>query len=334
MTRAVKAALAFAVLAFTHAAAAHEVRPAYLEIDQSAAGTYRVIWKQPTMGDVAIHLAPRLSNGWLDHAPADQYAAADSLIRIWDIADAGAAPLAGQTIRIEGLENTITDVYVRIRLLNGPGVDTMLRPESPQLIVAPGTAVSKASFLLLGMQHILTGPDHLLFVLGLLLLVSDGWSLLKTVSAFTLAHSMTLAAATFGLITPSVPLLNALIALSILFLALEILRARRGRTSLTIRHPWVVAFSFGLLHGMGFASGLNSLGLDRSALLSALILFNVGVEIGQLAFIALILGLRRAFLVLEIAWPKPLALAPTYLIGVLGAAWTIRYSALLFGVLL
>jgi hypothetical protein len=169
--------------------------------------------------------------------------------------------------------------------------------------------------------------------LGLLLIVRDRWMLLKTVSSFTLAHSLTLALATFGLIQLPTPLLNALIALSILFIAPEVVRAQRGGTSLTIRHPWVVAFLFGLLHGMGFASGLTSLGLERGALLAALVLFNIGVEIGQLAFIALVFALKRSFRLMEWRWPAAVAAAPTYAIGILGASWTIQYCAVLFGVI-
>jgi uncharacterized membrane protein YfcA len=125
--------------------------------------------------------------------------------------------------------------------------------------------------------------------------------------------------------------LNALIALSILFVAQEVLRSQRGRTSLTLRYPWVVAFLFGLLHGMGFASGLNSLGLEEGALLGALVLFNVGVEVGQLTFIVGVLALRRAFRLMEIRWPRVAVMAPTYTIGIFGGAWTLQYGAILFG---
>ncbi len=315
------------------AAWAHEVRPAYLEIDQTGPGAYTAIWKQPTLGDIAVHLTPHLSNGWLDRSPTDQYAAAGYLVKSWSIHSKAPAPLAGASVTIEGLEQTITDVFVRVRLSNGQGQDSIVRSETPTLRIAVvnGSAMSGLDFLTLGLQHILTGPDHLLFVLGLLLLVRDRWMLVKTVSAFTAAHSLTLAAASFGLISLPPTLLNTLIALSILFLAPEIIRARQGRTSTTIRHPWVVAFAFGLLHGMGFAGGLKALGLDRSSLLIALVLFNVGVEIGQLAFIALVLALRRAFRLMQIDWPRPLAAAPTCAIGVLGAAWTFQYAALMFG---
>jgi hypothetical protein len=315
------------------AAAAHEVRPAYLEIDQLAPKTYKVVFKQPTLGDVAIHLVPHLSSGWLERQPADEYVAAGYAIRTWTITAPKADAVEGQTVAIEGLQDTITDVFVRLRLSGGRQLDTILRPESPsfRISVANGQAMAVWSFLTLGVQHILTGPDHLLFLLGLLLIVRDRWTLLKTVSAFTLAHSLTLAAATFGLISLPTNLLNALIALSILFVAPEALRAMRGQTSLTIRYPWVVAFAFGLLHGMGFASGLTSLGLERGPLVGALVLFNLGVEIGQLAFILVVLALVRSFRLMEIRWPRPVQLAPTYAIGVFGASWTFQYAAMLFG---
>lgn len=331
--RCILALCAFLLGLSAVAAAAHEVRPAYLEITQTGKQSYKVIWKQPTMGDVAIHLVPHLSNGWLETAPSDQYAAAGFLIRTWVITSKLADPVAGRTVTIEGLEDTMTDVFLRVRLFNGQGFDAILKPESPSqaIALANGATMAMSAFLILGIEHILTGPDHLLFVLGLLLIVSDRWMLLKTVSAFTLAHSLTLAAAAFGLISLSPALLNALIALSILFVAPEVVRAQRGGTSLTIRFPWIVAFSFGLLHGMGFASGLTSLGLEKSALLGALVLFNIGVEIGQIAFIALVLALRRSFRLMDIHWPKAVAIAPTYAIGVLGAWWTFQYSAVLFG---
>jgi hypothetical protein len=323
----------FAALFVGRGASAHEVRPAYLEIDQTAPTSYRVTWKQPTMGDVAIHLVPHISNGWLKEQPADQYAAGGFLIRTWKVSAPSPAALEGQTVFIEGLKDTITDAFVRIKLSGNRQFDTILRPDSPSFRIsfADGQSMGLPSFLLLGIQHILTGPDHLLFLLGLLLIVRDRWMLLKTVSSFTLAHSLTLALATFNLIQLSTPLLNALIALSILFIAPEVIRAQRGGTSLTIRHPWVVAFLFGLLHGMGFATGLTSLGLEKGALLAALVLFNIGVEIGQLAFIVLVFALKRSFRLMDLRWPAAAAATPTYAIGILGAAWTIQYCAVLFG---
>ena len=167
-------------------------------------------------------------------------------------------------------------------------------------------------------------------MLGLLLIVKERWMLLKTVTAFTVAHSITLAIATLGYAEVPVLPLNAAIALSILFLGPEIVRSWRGETSLTIRHPWVVvAFAFGLLHGFGFASALTSAGLPRQELPLALVSFNVGVELGQLGFIALIVALERAFHILEVRWPRWAQALPGYTVGSLGAFWTVQRLALL-----
>jgi hypothetical protein len=148
--------------------------------------------------------------------------------------------------------------------------------------------------------------------------------LVKTITAFTVAHSITLAVATLGYASVPAPPLNAAIALSILFLGPEIVRARRGETSFTIQHPWVVAFAFGLLHGFGFASGLTAIGLPQGDIPLALLMFNVGVEVGQLAFVAVVLLLARAFKALEVRWPHSAALVPAYVVGSLGAFWTIQ----------
>ena len=185
--------------------------------------------------------------------------------------------------------------------------------------------------LALGVEHILFGADHLLFVLGLLLLVDGRGMLLKTVTAFTVAHSITLAVATLGLAhAPAAPL-NAAIALSILFLGPEIVRKWRGGTSLTLRHPWVVAFAFGLLHGFGFSAALSDTGLPRGDLPLALLSFNVGVEVGQVAFVGLVLALVRSFRQLELVWPPLVARLPGYAIGTLGAFWTIDRTVALVG---
>jgi hydrogenase/urease accessory protein HupE len=188
-----------------------------------------------------------------------------------------------------------------------------------------------AGYIVHGIRHISLGADHLLFLLGLLLIVRDRWTLVKTVTAFTVAHSVTLALATLGLANLPVAPLNAAIALSILFLGPEIVRMWRGESSFTIRHPWVVAFAFGLLHGFGFASALTSAGLPRTELPLALLSFNVGVEIGQLGIVVLVLLLERAFRILEIRWPRWAAALPGYTVGSLGAFWTLQRVALLLG---
>jgi hypothetical protein len=313
--------------------AAHEVRPAYLEITQLDRDAYRVVWKQPALGEIAIRLSPHLSNGWLERQPNDQYAAGGFLIRTWRIHAQPTDTLANDTILIEGLENTLTDVLLRIHLLNGQSVNTVLKPDSPQFKLAAQETRTIPMYLLHGIKHILSGADHLLFVLGLLLLVRDRGMLLKAVTAFTAAHSVTLTASVLGNVVLPTAIIEALIALSILFLAAEILRAQQGGMSLTIRRPWAVAFGFGLIHGMGFASGLTSLGFSGNDLVTALVLFNAGVEIGQFVFIAAVLLLWRVLAALRLDGPYITLKAPAYAVGIAGAYWSIQTSANLLGVL-
>ncbi len=203
----------------------------------------------------------------------------------------------------------------------------------PVFVVAavPSRFQVAATYLRLGVEHIVMGVDHLLFVLGLLLIVPDRWMLLKTITSFTVAHSLTLAVATLGYASAPLLPLNAAIALSILFLGPEIVRAGRGDTSLTLRHPWVVAFAFGLLHGFGFASGLTTIGLPRGEIPVALLLFNLGVEAGQMLFVLLIVLLARAFRILEMRWPRWVEAVPAYTVGTLGAYWTLQRTVLLLG---
>lgn len=314
------------------AAHAHEVRPAYLEISQPQATTYRILWKQPTMGDVAIRLVPHLSNGWLERPPADQYASAGFLIRTWTVSGPTSDALAGSTLTIEGLEYTITDVLVRIRLRDGRQIQTLIKPESPRFAIPAQPRAGVPTFLLYGIEHILAGVDHLLFVLGLLLIVRDRWMLLKAVSAFTVAHSITLALALLANLTLPSALVETLISASILFLGVEVLHAQRGGTSFTIRYPWVAAFAFGLVHGMGFASGLAALGLASADVASALVLFNCGVEIGQLAFIATVMGAARALCALRLASEPLQVRVAAYAVGIAGACWTFQTGASWLGI--
>lgn len=336
MTRALATVVMLLIGIFTaRQLHAHEVRPAYLEITQVDASHYSIVWKQPTLGDIALRLVPHVSNGWLDEAPADQYASAGFLIRTWKIVST--EPVAGSTIYIEGLEDTITDVLVRVRLLDSRTQQVILRPEQPRFEIAadPRSSSRVPTFLVHGVEHILAGVDHLLFVLGLMLIVSHRGMLLKAVAAFTLAHSITLTMAMVAKVSPPSALVEALIASSILILGLEIVRAQRGGTSLTIRYPWAAAFFFGLFHGMGFAGGLADLGFAEHDLLSALLFFNIGVEIGQLAFIALVLliggaltSLRIGQLVTRHACHSKIA---AYVVGIAGAYWTFQTSASLLG---
>jgi hydrogenase/urease accessory protein HupE len=279
-----------------------------------------------------LPIALRLPDNCTNQREPNVQELADSFVeRRW--ISAGSNGLAGARIEFPGLQITITDVLVRVEMLDGRKWTTIIHPSQPWVEIAAtqSTWGVVGTYILQGIRHILFGADHMLFVLGLLLIVKNRWMLLKTVTAFTVAHSITLAIATLGYAEVPVLPLNAAIALSILFLGPEIVRSWRGEPSFTIRHPWVVAFAFGLLHGFGFASALTSAGLPRAELPLALLSFNVGVEIGQLSFVILILLLERSFRTLEIHWPRVIEALPGYAVGSLGAFWTVQRVAILFG---
>jgi hypothetical protein len=324
--------LAVVLAAAAGGASAHEMRPAYLELRQTGPETYEVLWKVPARGEgQRFGLYARLPEGCAQVTPPRGSTAGGAFIERWSVACAGG--LSGGTVRIDGLSATLTDVLARIERSDGTVQVTHLMPSSPAFVVAtaPGGLEVAGTYLGLGVEHILLGVDHLLFVLGLLLIVRERWMLVKTVTAFTVAHSITLAIATLGYASASEAPLNAVIALSILFLGPEIVRAWRGGTSLTLRRPWLVAFAFGLLHGFGFAGGLAATGIPAGEVSLALLLFNIGVELGQLGFVALVLLLARSFRILEIRWPRWAELGPAYAVGTLGAFWTIERTAVLIG---
>jgi hydrogenase/urease accessory protein HupE len=322
------------VLMLAHApgAWAHESRPAFLEITETAPGRYDILWRTPVLSGMRLPVLLKLPDEMRNVTEPTVRELPDSLVER-RLIEAGGSGLAGKRIEFVGLQATITDVLVRVRLGDRPVSTTLVHASQPWIeITAPrGPLAVAGGYLTSGIHHILLGVDHLLFVLGLLLIVRDRWMLVKTISAFTVAHSITLAIATLGYASAPAPPLNAAIALSILFLGVEVVRSWRGETSLTIRQPWAVSFAFGLLHGFGFASGLTALGLPQADIPLALLMFNVGVEVGQLLFVMLILLLERAFRVLEVRWPRLIEALPAYTVGSLGAYWTIQRMVVLFG---
>jgi hydrogenase/urease accessory protein HupE len=320
-------AVLFAALLLAAPASAHEVRPALLQIVQTAPGDYDVTWKQPTVGDMAVHLVPHLSSGAIDGEPATQEAAPGFLIKLWHVK--GGAALEGQTASVEGLALSVTDVLLRVTTPSGKQVDSMLRPAAPSQVLklAAPQGIAVPGYLRLGVEHILTGFDHLLFVLGLLLLTGPNWRVVKAISAFTVAHSITLALAALGYVRFPSAVIEALVALSIVFVACELAPGGRPDT-LTRRYPWLIAFTFGLLHGLAFAGALSQIGLPPKAAPQALFLFNVGVEIGQLMFIAAAITAMRLYALArdrfgwrEAAWVHA---APSYVIGGLASYWLIE----------
>ncbi|WP_245632251.1 HupE/UreJ family protein [Edaphobacter aggregans] len=311
---------------------AHDARPAYLEIKETAPGQYSVLWRTPEMAGMRLPIELRMPGDIKEVREPSIQELADSLVeRHW--IDAGPNGLAGKRIDFVGLQATITDVVVHVEMLDRRKWMTIAHPSQPwvELAATQSTLGVMGTYIVQGVRHILFGADHMLFVLGLLLIIKDRWMLMKTVTSFTVAHSITLAIATMGYAEVPILPLNAAIALSILFLGPEIVRSWRGETSFTLRQPWVVAFAFGLLHGFGFASALTNAGLPRQELPLALVSFNVGVELGQLGFIALILALERSFRILEVRWPRWAQALPGYTIGSLGAFWTVQRLAILLG---
>jgi hydrogenase/urease accessory protein HupE len=334
--------LIFAVLAVLLAqpALSDELRPGYLELRQTGAASYQLLFKIPARGEeLRLAIYVKLPDGTQDTSLPRASLSDGAYVERRAIRRDGG--LAGRAVSIEGLSATSTDVLVRIESLEGTIQTERLSPTKTSFVVqaVPGAGEVAATYLRLGVEHILFGFDHLLFVLALVILVRDWRRVAITVTAFTIAHSITLAAATLGFVDVPAPPVEATIALSIMLVAVEILNARRGKPSLSARLPWLVAFSFGLLHGFGFAGALAEVGLPHHAIPIALLFFNLGVEIGQLAFVAAVLlaarllraamefRLRPALVQLAV---NRLDIVAAYAIGAVAAFWLIERTSAFF----
>jgi hydrogenase/urease accessory protein HupE len=319
-------------------ASAHEVRPGYLELREVSGEGYEVLWKVPAKGDRRLGLYVRLPGHCSRGEPQSHFVGGAYIERWRSHCDEA---LTGSRITIDGLSSTRTDVLARVERANGTSQTVRLTPKNPTFTVsaAAGTGEVIRTYFVLGVEHILLGIDHLLFVLALLFLVRNWPRLIGTVTAFTVAHSLTLAAATLGWVQVAQAPVEAAIALSIVFVAAEVMHARRGHPGLAARMPWVVAFVFGLLHGLGFAGALRDVGLPEHAIPLALAFFNIGVEAGQLLFIAvffLLVWLSSQLLparpaggnrrVMSPTWDTAgkLSLPAAYLIGTLASFWLIE----------
>ena len=314
---------------------AHDLRPAYLAITETAPEVFSVLWKAPAMGDLRLAVYPRLPKNVVETTPRQAAVLNDAYIERWTVhAPAG---FASETIAFDGLPESRTDVLVRIERLSGEVSTARATAADPSFTVPLQTGWHQVAiaYVSLGVEHILFGIDHLLFVLALILLARSWSSVAVTITAFTLAHSITLGAATLGFVhVPSAPV-EAVIALSILFLASELARQRTSGSAaatanLTQRFPWVMAFSFGLLHGFGFAGALSEVGMPQQAVPLALLFFNVGVELGQLLFIAAVFGfallVRLSALRIPAFWPRAVA----YAVGSVSAFWVVERTIAVF----
>ena len=317
---------ALAILFYSASAFAHEIRPAYLELREERPGEFSVLWKTPTLGIGRLALDPEFSGDAKEVTPVTTRTPPGAAIQQWTLR---APTLRGQTLHIRGLEGSMTDALVRIEFADGTTWVQRLTGDEPSASIPirqSGWSVAGVYFKL-GVEHILFGIDHLLFVLALLIITGGTMRLVKTVTAFTVAHSITLTAATLGFVHVPQPPVEATIALSIVFVAAEIVHQRGGREGITAHAPWIVAFTFGLLHGFGFAGALSEIGLPQGDVPLALLFFNVGVEVGQLLFIAAVLALIVPMRRVRVPFPRWVELMPPYAIGTVAMFWVIQRIA-------
>ena len=315
--------VALAVVVCSLSAFAHEIRPAYLELREVTPGEFSVVWKTPMLGDARLALYPEFSGDTTAITPVTTRSPPGAAIQQWTLR---APALRGQTLHILGLESTMTDALIRVAFTDGSGWTQRLTSRQPEAVIPESASrLQTASvYLKLGIEHILTGVDHLLFVLALMIITRGGWMLVKTVTAFTVSHSITLTAATLGYVhVPQRPV-EAVIALSIVFVACEIVRNYQGRPGLTARWPWIVALTFGLLHGLGFAGALSEVGLPAGQIPLALLFFSIGVETGQLLFIGAVLTFVVLLRRIRVGFPRWTELAPPYAIGTIAMFWVIQ----------
>ncbi len=317
--------LALLLCACAGPAQADVFRPAYLELREAGPARYDVLWKVPAQGETRrMSLQVRFpDDAEVVDAPRGAFTG-DAVVERWQIRRAGG--LTGQVIRIEGNAVGVSDVIVRVERSDGTSQVERLTLGRPEFTVSAPASTSEIawSYLVLGIEHILGGVDKLLFVLALLLIVRGGKRIIVTVTAFTGAHSITLVAATLGWVHVPGPPVEAIIALSIVFVAAEVVHGLRGQPGVTARAPWVVAFSFGLLHGFGFAGALAEVGLPQKAIPVALLMFNVGVEVGQLLFVAAVLLLMALARRMSLALPRLAEYAVPYAIGTVAMYWVIE----------
>ena len=303
---------------------ADEIRPALLDIKEQGTGLFAVTWKVPTRGDKILAIAAQLPTS-LELLGSPTVKDLPGARIEYATYKNNKESLTGQTIFIDGLAALQTDVLLLIQLQDGNQHSAILRPASPEFTIPLEASKLQVAgdYWRMGTIHILEGVDHLLFVLALMLIVSGFGPLLKAVTAFTVAHSITLVLATLGMVhVPSAPT-EAIIALSILFLASEIIHKHNGATGLTERFPWLIAFIFGLFHGLGFAGALSEIGVPQHEVPLALVMFNVGVETGQILFIVAVLSLWVLLRRLPVTLPQSSWRVMPYAIGSVAAFWTI-----------
>lgn len=302
---------------------ADQLRPGYLELKQRDERIWSVIWKAPVIGGLATRAQPAFPSFCSFNPDAARLEGAAVLVKGWLTCS---RPLAGAQVGLKGIEASFTDALVRIAPLDGPPQAERLTSSRPLIRVAtkPDRWQVARTYLVLGIEHILAGYDHLLFVVALVLLLLRPWTVIKAATAFTIAHTITLAGTTMGLFGLAQAPVEATIALSIVFLAVEIAKRRDSELRLSERIPWAIAFLFGLLHGFGFAGALREIGLPEGDVPMALLTFNVGVEIGQLLIITSVIVAIELIRRIRPALLRPATITASYAIGTIASYWFIE----------
>jgi len=313
----------FSGILIVPSAMAHEVRPAYLSLEEEAINQFSVVWKRPVKESVVPAISPHFPpQCQLDFSPLFALSAGAKIQQ--GVLHCGELGLSEGEIRIDGLETTLMDVLVRIQWKDETVRQQLLKRSDSFLVLSDVVSPPVADYMLLGFEHILEGYDHLLFVLALLLIVPGKIALFKTITAFTLAHSITLALAALGLLNVPAAPVEASIALSIAWIAAEAIYQRRGMQSLSTKSPWLVALMFGLLHGLGFAGALSEVGLPKGDVISALLLFNLGIELGQLLVVVVVLMALQVLRRLPSLDLRSWRYVSAYGIGGLGMFWALE----------
>jgi len=333
MNRLARALVAVAMLlAAAVPSRADEFKPGYLQLTQIDHETFDVLWKIPAIDEfTTLKVKPQFPGGTEALTELRSTFSRGVTVQRWRIRVPDG--LDGKAILFSQLSETRIDVLARLVRLDGTVQLERILPVNARFVArtSPGQREVVTTYTVLGIEHILTGFDHLLYVLAMLILVRGWRRIVVTMSAFTATHSLTLTAATLGWVQVPQPPVEACIALSIIFVAREIVQARRGRAGLTARWPWAVSFTFGLMHGFGFAGALAQVGLPVGAIPAALLFFNVGVELGQLIFVASVLASIAAgrYLAQRFQWRQPdwLWRVAPYAIGGLASFWLVERVA-------
>jgi len=320
-----------AVVGLASVAGAHPLAPSLLELEERAPGRFDVTWKTPQQQPVGSHVEPELPDACRQVGTAEASQEGTGLVLRYAV-DCGQTGLEGQRIAVRGLESSGTNALVRVALRDGRRIQAVLHAGDAELRISARQGVLEVGleYAGLGFEHILSGLDHLLFVFGLMLLASTTRQLVATISCFTLGHSVTLSLAALGYVAFPTALVELLIALTIVALALELAKPPSPHPDWMRRAPWAMAASFGLLHGLGFAGALAEVGLPAQEIPAALLAFNLGIEVGQLAFVTVVLVLRHAFGAAIRSAPPRLLRAPVYAMGGLAVYWTLDRAAGLF----